>query len=265
MSAHPLGDFGREWWLEVVTRTTSAAASRLAHVLIDVAYTQKSTTVRAGQRHLRDGTKLSNWNLSRARDELISAGLLRCRVLGRGRNRYTEYELVLEPGAGLKRTEPGAGLKRRPSLEPASEPACEPASEPGAGSTVRSVPVLTNSVSRSKDQPRPDDLNFEELVESVAEPNRDVHGAILPGLSDERRAELEGQLDNPFAAELLEVDDRLKANASSATTEPVDDELAVNSRGELVSLRCECGYLAGNLGGLEAHRRACRGAKAVAR
>ena len=50
--------FGRDFRDALFARTTSTAATRLAVVLLDDAYTQKSTVVEAGYRHLLDATRL---------------------------------------------------------------------------------------------------------------------------------------------------------------------------------------------------------------
>jgi hypothetical protein len=91
----PLDHFGGAYRQAVFERVTSTAGTRLAWVLLDVAYTHKSPTVTLGYRLLRDLTGLDGRSLERARNDLETAGLLTHESQGAGRGARTQWTLLL--------------------------------------------------------------------------------------------------------------------------------------------------------------------------
>jgi hypothetical protein len=85
--------FGLEYRRAVFTRTSTARARALAWVLVNEAYAHRSRTVELGYLLLRRETLLDGWNLERARDELVDAGLLTVVSRGSGRSARTNWTL----------------------------------------------------------------------------------------------------------------------------------------------------------------------------
>ena len=96
--------FGRDFRRELFARTSSLAATRLGVVLLDEAYTQRSATLAAGYRYIREETGLDGRDLERARDELKDAGLLEVESEGAGVKARTRWTLLLPGTSGLDRT-----------------------------------------------------------------------------------------------------------------------------------------------------------------
>jgi hypothetical protein len=135
MAAGMPEDFGRHYRDAMLVPGRTAAALRLGWTLIDLAYTQHSTTVVAGYRYLEHETHLQRRSLQRARDELVDAGTLVVTSPQPGAHGRTRWRLVLpddpgahgrppsvngaelEPGAHGRPPEPSAARRPNPFLE----------------------------------------------------------------------------------------------------------------------------------------------------
>ena len=95
--------FGYQWRDALFAAGAPADAVRIGWVLVDVAYSQRSTTVQLGQRLLRDQTALDGRSLDRGRTWLMTHGFVVYdpRPGGRGGSRST-YTLLLQEATAIR-------------------------------------------------------------------------------------------------------------------------------------------------------------------
>jgi hypothetical protein len=116
VSALPDG-FGRDYRRAVIVKVTTKRAVALAWVLVDAAYAYRSLTFELGYRLLGHETGLARWDLPRARDDLVEAGLLSVASRGQGRAARTHWTLVnVRPRPDVP------GGDKRPVERPAERP-----------------------------------------------------------------------------------------------------------------------------------------------
>jgi hypothetical protein len=125
--------FGAAYRHAVFVARPTIPVVRLAWVLVDEAYTARSTRVEVSERELRHLTTLSGRSLGRARDWLCERGLLEREVTGSGRGSRTFYTLLgPQETPAPERSFSGGETPAETSAEmPAEMPAPERARIPG--------------------------------------------------------------------------------------------------------------------------------------
>jgi hypothetical protein len=108
-------DFGHRWRHAVLHSAATNEDARVAWVLLDSAYTHKSTVVNASRRELAYATGLDERSVRRALANLVGLGFLALEERGTSKASASVWRL-LEPGAIR------AGLERQPGAEPGAEP-----------------------------------------------------------------------------------------------------------------------------------------------
>lgn len=165
--------FGRQYRRALFALMTRRRAIVLGFVLLDEAYTYKTTTIEAGQRYLAGETLLDRRDLRLARDDLVAADLLEYHSEGVGRKARSRWTLLIPENVERGKRHPrlvGGSVTPTDAADTGGDTGVETGISAGGASPprFRSVPVPTSSCPTSRDQPGQEedsDTSNDELTE----------------------------------------------------------------------------------------------------
>jgi len=149
-------DFGRAWRLALFAADAPGEMTRLAWVLSDLAFTQRSTVVTAGVRLLREETDLYGRSLERARDWLIERGFVVYdpKPGGKSGSRST-YGLLLPDETEKASAQASAPTRTVPEEEASAQASAQASAEASAQTRGRSDPIRSVAA---------EDFDFDRLI-----------------------------------------------------------------------------------------------------